>query len=444
MTPILRRSAAVIAVFAVLALLVTVAEETKRTWDLTAERSLSLSDQTRRVVERVRRRALVTAFVSRDDPGRAEISALLGRYRRLNRRIDVRLVDVGDAPGEASRLEVEPTFGGVVVTSGDKVERAMIVSEQDVTAALARIVRGTSATVCFTAGHGEADATSSASEGMAQAAQVLADNGYQLDQIDLLTRPEVPDRCGAVVIANPTSDLGPAAAAVSAWLERGGKAMVLADPTSGVDLSALVAPYAIGFVKGFVLEGDSNLRMPGDPLTLAVLRYRSTSPIVRRLPPTLFPAAQAVTVEEDTDVPGLSATAVLRSSPRAYLETQPGSSTYDAAADKPGPIELGAAADLSGNFGGVVRRTRVAAYGDVDWASNAYVGQAGNAALFVQTIDWLTRDEDLVAVSPNVPRLRALELTESRARYARLLTAGAVPALFVLTGAMVWAVRRGR
>jgi hypothetical protein len=444
MTAVLRRIVSVVLVLVALAALVTLAEHTRRTWDLTADRSLSLTEQTRAVLDRVHKKVTVVAFVGRDDPGRVEISALLGRYRRLNRHVEVRLLDPAEAPGEASRLGIEPAAGGLVVSSGDKVERSPIISEQDVTSALARIVRGTSATVCFSAGHGENDAASATSDGLARVAGVLADNGYRLDQIDLLTKPEIPAACAAVVVANPTSDLGPAAEVVAHYLRDGGKAMILADPVSGVDLAPLVAPYAMGFEKGFVLEGDPDLRMPGDPLTLAVLRYRSTSPIVRRLPPTLFPGAEAVTVDEDTTSSGLSATAVLQSSPLAYLETQPATPAFDPATDTAGPVVIGAAADLSGNFGGVVRRTRVAAYGDVDWATNAYVGQAGNAALFVQTVDWLTLDEDLVSVSPNIPRLRSLELTESRTRYARFLTAGVVPAFFLLAGALVWALRRGR
>ena len=443
MSAVGRRVATVVVALVVLGILVTVAERTRHSWDLTAERSLSLSDQTRRVVGSVKRPVAVTAFVGRADPARAEISALLGRYRRLNRRIEVRLLDPAEAPGEASRLGVAPTQGGVVATSGEDTERAPIVSEQDVTSVLARIVRQTSATVCFTVGHGEADPTTSVSEGMSRAAEILAQNGYTLDQIDLLLEPSVPAACAAVVVANPTSDLGAARDALVSWLAGGGKALVLADPASGVDLGPLVAPYAVGVVKGFVLEGDPNLRMPGDPLSLAVLRYRSTSPIVRRLPPTLFPAAQGLTVDEDTAIPGLSATAVLQTSPLAYLETQPGSS-YDAAADKAGPITIGAAADKSENLGDRVRRSRVTVYADVDWATNAYIGQAGNAALFVQTVDWLTLEEDLVSVSPNVPRLRPLELSEARARYARLVSAAVIPALFLLSGAMVWAVRRGR
>ena len=365
MSGVVRRLATVVVVVVALSVLVTVAERTRRAYDLTADRSLSLSDQTRRVVRAVDGDVDVTAFVGRDDPGRAEISALLGRYRRLNRHIDVRLLDPAEAPGEASRLGVEPGFGGLVVTMGDAVERSSIVSEQDVTAALARLVRGNQATVCFLAGHGEADPTSSTSDGLTVAAGVLTDNGYQLDQLDLLTEPDVPARCTGVVLARPRTELGPAAEAIAAYLRQGGSALVLSDPSSGIDLTPLVQPYGLGFQKGFVLEGDSGLRMPGDPLTLAVLRYQSTSPVARRLPPTLYPGAEAVTVDEDSDTPGLAATAILRSSPLAYLETEPAEAAFDPEQDRSGPIVIGAGADLSANLGDSILRTRVVAIGDV-------------------------------------------------------------------------------
>ena len=445
MRPIVRRIVVVALVLVALSVLVTVAENTRRTYDLTAERSLSLSEQTRTVVRAVRSDVRITAFVRRDDPGRAEISALLSRYKRLNAHIDVRLLDPNEAPGEASRLGVEPTFGGLVVTRGDEIERATIVSEQDVTSALARIVRGNRATVCFLAGHGEADPTSPTSDGLATAATVLTTNGYQVDQLDVLTRPEIPSRCTGVVVAAPRNALSPAAAeAITSYLRSSGRALVLADPASGVDLTPIVAPYGLGFLKGFVLEGDENLRMPGDPFTLAILRYASSSPVTRRLGPTLFPGAEMVTVDESNPGSGLATTAVLRSSELAYLETEPAAAAFDPATDRAGPVVIGGGADQSGNFGGTVRRTRLLAIGDVDWVTNAYVNQAGNATLLVQAMDWLTLDEDLVSVSPNVPRLRVLELTESRARYARMLTAGIVPGLFLLAGALVWAVRRGR
>jgi ABC-type uncharacterized transport system involved in gliding motility auxiliary subunit len=89
-------------------------------------------------------------------------------------------------------------------------------------------------------------------------------------------------------------------------------------------------------------------------------------------------------------------------------------------------------------------RTLVIAFGDVDFASNAFFSEASNAKLFIQAIDWLTQPEDLVTAVPNFPKVRELKLTQARNRYMLVLTAGIVPGLFLIAGAMVWVLRRGR
>ena len=91
-----------------------------------------------------------------------------------------------------------------------------------------------------------------------------------------------------------------------------------------------------------------------------------------------------------------------------------------------------------------MQRTRLVLLGDVDVFTNAGIDEGGNARLLVQAMDWLTLDEDLVAVSAHVPAFRPLDLTPSRVRYARMLSAGVIPGVFLLAGAMVWAFRRMR
>jgi ABC-type uncharacterized transport system involved in gliding motility auxiliary subunit len=246
------------------------------------------------------------------------------------------------------------------------------------------------------------------------------------------------------VVASPTAALGTAEQTLAAYLAGGGRMLVLADPKSSVDLTPLVQPYGMVIEKGLVFEGDEASRLPGDPLTIAITEYRTASRLVRRLPPTLFSHVQAVVVDEDPATPGLFATAILRTSPVSYLKRDPARVVFEPGVDVQGPITIGGAADLSSNVGGKITRTRVAAFGDIDFATNGLINQAGNGRLFVQAADWLTIDEDLVSVSANLSRVRPLALTENRTRYAQVLTAGVVPMLFVLVGLMVWAVRRGR
>lgn len=409
-------------------------------FDLTSESSQTLTAETERVVQAVDQKVKLTAFFARADPDRVSATSLLLRYRRLNSKIEFRVLDPSQAPAEASRLGVDPVFGGIAAERGGAVEIGKTPTEQDVTAALARLERGKPSRVCISSGHGESDAASTLDEGFRGAAEILQRNGYRLQTVDLLTRPTVPDDCEALLIVNPTGSVGDG---VDGYLKAAGRAVILTDPISQVDWSPLLKPFGLGIQRGIVLEGDLNRRFPDDPTRPVVPFYRSANAIVNRLPPTFFPGVQAV-VETGEEISGLVTSPLAATSDRSYLERQPLEPSFDEGTDIEGPITVAAAADLSGNFEGKVVRTRIVVFGDSDFASNAFVGEAGNSIFLVRALDWAILEEDLVSVSANLPLVRPLQLTEGRILYARLLLSAVVPSLILLGGAMVWAARRRR
>ncbi|MDQ1404312.1 MAG: gliding motility-associatede transport system auxiliary component [Actinomycetota bacterium] len=427
-------------------LLATIAglERARHQWDLTAESSLSLSATTKSVVGSVGRKVQITAFLDRNLPGRAESAALLERYRRLNRRISYRLRDPSNATGLAQRLGVDPVFGGVALQSGSRVERAPTVTEQDVTAGLARIVRGTTATVCFASGHGEADRNATTAAGYSRAAAVLTSNGYKVQTVDLLSATVIPPVCRVMVLAAPTAPLGTAAsAALSAFLVGDGRALVTADPESTVDLSPLTRPWGVGFERGIAVEGDADHHLPGDPLSIVVSSYSTANPIAHRLAPTVFPGAEAL-VADDAPARGRTVSVIARTTKVAYLEKDPAAFHFDPGVDTGGPLDLVVATDQSRTDQGHVHRTRIVVAAEGDWASNAFIDLAGNSRLLVQSLDWLTLDEDLVTVSANIPALRPLPLTDRRRSYALFMAVAIIPLFLLLVFASTWAVRRGR
>jgi hypothetical protein len=239
--------------------------------------------------------------------------------------------------------------------------------------------------------------------------------------------------------------LGPAADAIAAYLSGNGRAVVLADPLSTVDLSPVLAPYRLSIDRGIAIDPNPDAHLPDDPASLIVRQYNSTNPMVRRLPPTLFPAADAVVVGDLTDAGGLSAVPVVQTSDRGYLERRPEHAGFTAGEDRRGPLTVVAAADKSRVEGPTtIVRSRVALFGDADFATNQFIDKGGNARLLVQAVDWAALSEDLVPLNANIPAYRPLDLTSARTRYALLLSAGVVPALFLLAGAWVWALRRRR
>jgi hypothetical protein len=441
----------VVGVLAVAVLVNVLAGRRHVAWDLTAERSATLSAQTIRVIDALDRRVRITAFYGREDVGRVEAATLLSRYRRRNRRIAWKILDPALHPGDVQRLGAEP--GSAVVEAVDgphKAEVAQYASvEIDVTSALARLQRSSHPTVCFTSGHGERAPDDTRAEGLSQAAKILRDNGYALRVIDLLADPRVPEGCEALVVAAPASTPSQAATdAIVAYLRASGKAFVLADPSSAADVTPLTVGWGIVLVKGLVVEGDPSARLPDEPFAPIVHDYGTANPSVRGLGPTFFPTAMGIDVVRDPSRAGLTVGEIAFTSRRSYLETDPRENRFDPATDRSGPIAIGAAADDSSVAGAAaharIERTRIAAWADVDFATNAYIGEAANARLVVQTLDWLTQPEALVTAVPNFPKVRELALTDVRSRYILFLTAAVVPGLFLLAGAMVWAIRRGR
>ena len=414
-------------------------------WDLTADDSLSLTEQTRTIATQVRQRTTITAFLQPDDPERALAAPLLLRYTRLNRRIRFRIVDPQRAGGELRRLGVDLAIGGVAVQQGNRVERASTLTEQDITGALLRLGRTTRPVVCVTQGHGEAEVAATGPDGLSNAVRLLERNGFVPRPIDLVVASQVPSGCDALVLPSPTADLGSAAEGIAAFLADDGKALVLSDPISAVDLDPILQPYGLGIRRGIVLEGDPSFARPGDPSTPIVRTYSAAHPVARRLPPTLLSLVQQVEVEEErADRAGLTVSRLADTSPASYLETEPLDAEFSPQADAQGPITVVAAADLSRLGADGARRTRLVVTGDVDFATNAAIGEGGNSTLLLQALGWLTLDEDALVLSANLPRDRRFVLTSARLGYARFVGIGLLPGLFLLSGAFVWVFRRGR
>jgi ABC-type uncharacterized transport system involved in gliding motility auxiliary subunit len=285
------------------------------------------------------------------------------------------------------------------------------------------------------------------SEGLSEALSILQQNGYHTRSLNLLASPHIRN-CDAVVIAAPTARLSDdAVGALRTYLARRGKAFVMADPDAGANLTPITRPWGIRFRRGIVLEGDASSHLPSDVSAPIISRYAGGSPPVRGLGPTFFPRVMGVEALQ-TRNPGLSVNDVAFTSPLGYLDRDDAKS-FDPKVDRPGPIAVGAAADDSSverpeSTRPRIRRTRLLAWGDVDFASNEFIGDAANARLWIQGMDWLTQPEELVTAVPSFPKVRELNLTEARSRYLLFTTAGLIPVLFLIAGGFVWAVRRGR
>ena len=68
--------------------------------------------------------------------------------------------------------------------------------------------------------------------------------------------------------------------------------------------------------------------------------------------------------------------------------------TYNQGVDLVGPVPLAAVSEAPAN------KARLVVFVDSDFATNAYYGIYGNSEMIINSIDWATKEENLISLTP--------------------------------------------
>ena len=204
------------------------ADRYNKSYDGTANKRYSLSEQTAKIVKGLKQDATITYF---DVPrGFPHAKDLLDEYANLSPKLHVKYVDVDKEP-ELARAAGIKHDGTAVVQVGDRREEARSTTEEGVTGAFIRDLKTTSRTVCFVTGSGEHQIDDSDRSGYSAFNSLLGKDEYTSKSINLLEDEEVPGDCTVVVVGGPTGDYQqPEVDALKKYVEGGGRALFMLDP----------------------------------------------------------------------------------------------------------------------------------------------------------------------------------------------------------------------
>jgi ABC-type uncharacterized transport system involved in gliding motility auxiliary subunit len=116
--------------------------------------------------------------------------------------------------------------------------------------------------------------------------------------------------------------------------------------------------------------------------------------------------------------------------------------------DKPGPISLAAAVSAAAPdattppAGQPKAETRVVVFGDSDFASNLALGVQGNRDFFLNAVNWLAQQENMIAIRAKEPSDRRLTMTAGQQQIVYWLSLFIIPGLIILAGVQAWWRRR--
>ena len=438
----------ILVVLAIVVVANVLADRYNKSLDTTSNKQYSLSEQTKKIVSGLKQNATITYFnqSTRFQQGKD----VLDEYANLSPKVHIEYVDPDKNPQLARAAGIRD-FGTAVVQVGAKKDTAKSVTEEGLTGAFIRVLKGTARTVCFVTGSGEHAIDDTERDGLSQFKDVLAKDEYQTKAIDLLQKAEVPPDCTAVVIAGPTHDYQqPEVDAIKTYVENGGRAFFMLDPpiqfgrseiAANDALTSLLASWGVTVDKDMILDLNPVGQIAGLGPQVALVTTYSSQPIVSQMRGSAvgFPLSRSMEIKNA----GKTSVEKLFDSSSSSLATANLSSPEVSIADpnnRKGPLTIAAAGTY--NTGKQNSQGRFVVTGSSSWAANRFLGFNGNSDLALNAVNWLSSDEDMISIRPKQQEDRRITMTRAQLNLVRATSQFVLPLLVVITGTMVWWKRR--
>jgi ABC-type uncharacterized transport system involved in gliding motility auxiliary subunit len=454
----------ILVILAVLGAVNFLANRYDKSYDSTSNKQFSLSDQTVNVVKKLDHDVKIIYF---DETSRfPQAKDLLDRYSALSPNLHLEFIDPVKKPQQAKSAGYRRDLNILVENAGKK-EEAKSLTEEEVTGAIIRSMKTGERNVCFVSAANEHSITDEAATGYSLMKQLLERDNYKTREINFkAAAPEpgkplaigqtpvaaavaVPKDCLAVVVGGPQLDYPqPIVDALKTYVEGGGHALFMLDnvlrigrgePTAeNKALVDVLSSWGITPQKDLVLDlsGIGNMFGAGPEIPI-ILQYES-SPITRPLArvPTAFPVPRSLDVKSGAKTTAEKLFATTEDS-IAVTEVS-ANGAIDPKKGKKGPFTLGASGTYQGTNG------RFVVVGTSQWAENRAMGSRtlGNRDLFMNMINWLTADEDLISIRPKSTEDRPLTMTAQKLNLVFWLSVVIFPLAVVGFGMATWWKRR--
>jgi hypothetical protein len=393
--------------------------------DLSSTGDYSLAEQTVNVVRQLQSVIRITVLGQEQSPSFLKAKKLLESYRYFNKNIVYSVIDLDRAPLLAKEYEINK-YDSIII----ETERSSVVvqgiSEETITNGIIKATKETMKKIYFIAGHGEKDINNKGRNGVSTAASKLTAIGYKLSTLVMNAGESVPDDADLLILLGPqekfsTDDINK----VDNFMAGGGKLIGLFDP--GYDPGSIIGKVGIQMMNGQVSDASSNLG-GRDPMVPLVSSYPDT-PVTKNFTlSTVYPGTAAL------DVGALA----------LYYEY------FTIAATSPESLIVQDGKPVSGKGEQVIAAVAgskkgkdiIMVFGDSDFASNAFFHVAGNGNLFLNSVNWILEEGDLVSIIPRKDDFIPLYLTPEQGTIIFYVFVAGMPTIVFGLGFTVWWKRR--
>ncbi len=410
-------------------------------FDLSSEKLYTLAEQSSEAAKSLTEEFKVLVF-HRGEPDavlRRRARELLDLYKNASNNITVQFINALDEPLRAKRyiskqdyenrgLYIYVDYGGKTF----KVDHPQ--KEEQFTQVIIKSTRSKNHKIYFLRDHGEGDIKSEDSNesGLSRLKKTLEDYSFEVEELSLNKTIAVPKDAKALAIVGAKFQFSSKEFnKIESYLNKGGRLLVALDPGQRTDLPNFLKKYNIDFKDNYVLDPNSSV---GQAVVIATL-YSKKSRITKKFGDrtTIFNLVSEVQVLDSSK--SLESDSFVFSGTGSVIinDVKP---TSNAADQNSYPLAVAVRSKVE------PAAYSIAVFGDSDFLTNQFVFALSNRDLIVNTIAYLTEQNDLIAIRPKIPESSTIVLTRSRS-LGVVFGAIIIPLLLFMAAFMLWFSNRG-
>ncbi len=443
--------------------------------DMTKERTHSLSQQTINMLHRLDKPIHIIFFHDAMMRETDDLYKLMGSYTK---NITVEFLDPMVNPAQA-RLKGIEFAGTALLESEGRQVRVNGFTEVDIANGILRVSQGRQQTLCFLEGHAESDPFSlehhdhfeapgkaghshgldtkivmHERHGMGKARKSLESMNYKVQSLNLLDSTQKIAHCEVLIVAGPQIQLRPREIdVIEEFITAGGNVFFMLDPFVHSGLEKTIESLGVKINDTLIIDEASHFWT--DISAPAVTNYNRHA-ITEGLPLTFFMGARSLSPAE-YPVPGNAVKPLINSSKRSFAETSKNDVEFELGVDTPGPNTIMAVIVRNPEYVDptilvtpenqsssratrpkVDKNSRIVVVGDSDFATNSFFHVLGNGNLFLNAVNYLSAQENLIGIEPKTYDLPRVNLTNRQMKGTFFLSIIFVPGILLLVGIAVW------
>lgn len=418
-------------------------------WDLTETRVFSLSTQSAKMLGELKQDLLIYGFFERGENPR--VADLIKSYTYHSPKIKFHAVDPDRHPEMARQFKVQQ-LNTLHLVYGKESTNITDTSEEAITNAIVKLTKASKKNVYFLTGHGEPNiGDRQNTQGYAAAKEALENENYQIKELLLSTQEKVPAETSLLIVASPQKPLlEHEISAIDGYVKNGGRLLVLLPSPGGEGLKNFLQEWGVTVGEDIVVDQVIRL-FAGPSLGVEPIAdsYSPVHPITREFKErTIFPLVRSVEVAGPPKE-GVEITSLVQTGKTSWAEKdldgifKKGRVSLGPE-DKKGPVSIGAAVTANLKKIGIDREgeAKMVVLGSAGFANNRFINIFFNRDFFLNVINWLVGQEEMISIRPRSVRSSRVQLTEREGTMVFYLSFLILPEILLIIGLGVWWRRR--